>query len=239
MSEKLRLALSSKKSDQLNADDLIATDMIIKITSVDIQPNKEQTITIHYENEGKKPYRPCLTMARLITKILGSEEYWAGNYLKLYRDPTIKWAGEEVGGIRIKAMTGCNSKQTFTVKQGRGFTKVTVEPLPIEQLNIPQPKQEIPIEERVKKAINVLHSDNVNDKIINAASALLDKLDTSSDLHYDLTQALTLHTQLAETMPELAEAYSQESIMTTQTGHSSNSEQPAFIVDDNPFDKGE
>jgi len=206
------------KSDQLNADDLIGNiTKIIKITGVKINLNSDQPIIIDYEGGQGRPWKPCKSMGRVLAALWGDDELlYIGRYVELYRDANVRWAGEAVGGIRIKSLSDIVKREVLSITISRNKKeRITIEPLQI--------KQEIPIEERVKKAINVLHGDNVNDKIINAASSLLGKLDTNSDLHYELTQALTLHTQLAEAQPE----------------QDSNSEQPAFIVDDNPFNKGE
>lgn len=185
------------KSDQLNADDLLGDiTKIIKITKVTINLNSDQPIIIDYEGGQGRPWKPNKSMGRVLAALWGDDELlYIGRYVELYREPSIKFGKLVVGGIRIKALSDITEREVLSITMSRSKKeRITIEPLHI--------KQEVPIDDRVKKAINVLHGDNVNDKIINAAIALLGQLDTNSDLHYDLTQALTLHTQYAEAQPE-------------------------------------
>jgi len=54
------------RSDQINADSLLSGPITITITKVDIKAGTEQPITIHYEGEDGKPWRPCKSMARCL-----------------------------------------------------------------------------------------------------------------------------------------------------------------------------
>jgi hypothetical protein len=46
---------------------------------------------------------------------------WAGRSMTVYNDPTVKWAGEEVGGIRISHMTDIERdiKVSLTTTRGK------------------------------------------------------------------------------------------------------------------------
>src|SRR5688572_15105315 len=93
------------KSDQLNADDLIAGPRTITITGVTIKAG-EQPVSIHYEGDNGKPYKCCKSMARILVSAWGADsKQYVGRSVTLFRDPEVKWAGMAVGGIRISHMT--------------------------------------------------------------------------------------------------------------------------------------
>jgi len=95
------------KSDQLNADDLVGGPVVVKIMGVNIV-NGDQPVVIQIATADRKlqPWKPCLTMRRLLTKMWGKNATkWVGNFVKLYSDPEVKWAGKKTGGIRIAAAT--------------------------------------------------------------------------------------------------------------------------------------
>lgn len=95
------------KSDQLNGEDLIAGPRTITITGIDIRPpSSEQPVTAHFEGEDGRPWKPCKTMCKLLVAAWGADsKNYIGKSLTLYRDPKVKWAGAEVGGIRVSHMT--------------------------------------------------------------------------------------------------------------------------------------
>ena len=100
------------KSDQLNADDFIGKDdLIITITEVKCNDKQDQPVSIHYKGDNGKPFKPCLSMRKLIAYAWGVDEsQFIGRSMTLFRDASVKWAGENVGGIRIKAMSNVESK---------------------------------------------------------------------------------------------------------------------------------
>lgn len=118
------------KSNQLNADDLISGDLTITITSVDKSDTPEQPVALHYENEDGRPYKPCKSMRRALIHAWGKNgNDWVGKSIQLYRDPEVKWAGEPVGGIRIRALSHIdhelNLKLTVT-RAKRALYKIAV-----------------------------------------------------------------------------------------------------------------
>ena len=119
------------KSDQLNADDLIAGSMTVTITGVDIRGGQEQPISIHYEGENGKPYKACKSMCRVMVTAWGPDsKKYVGRSMTLYRDPAVKWAGMEVGGIRISHMSHIDSTMTMALTATRQSRKpFTVKPL--------------------------------------------------------------------------------------------------------------
>ena len=96
---------SVPKSDQLNADDLIAGSITITVTGV-TRGNNESPVIIHYQNDNGRPYKPCKTMRKLIVFAWGEDgNAWVGKGMVLYNDPSVKWAGKAVGGIRISHLS--------------------------------------------------------------------------------------------------------------------------------------
>jgi hypothetical protein len=93
------------RSDQLNFDQLILGPVVVTVTHV-TAGNAEQPIVVHYEGENGRPYKPGLTMRRILALGWGSDsEQWVGRSMELYGDPTIRFGKETVGGIRISRMS--------------------------------------------------------------------------------------------------------------------------------------
>ena len=141
------------KSDQLNADDLIAGPITVTITGVTIKPG-EQPISIHYEGDNGKPYKACKSMARVMVMAWGSDsKKYTGRSMTLYRDPSVKWAGMEVGGIRISHMTDIDGAITMALTATKGSRKpYTVKPLTVEDAAKVTPEQIADLETLCKTA---------------------------------------------------------------------------------------
>jgi len=119
------------KSDQLNADDLIAGPITIKVTGVNIRPGTEQPISISFEGDNGKPWKPCKSMCRVMVTAWGADsKKYAGRWMTLFREPTVKWGGMEVGGIRISHMSDIDSALTMALTMTRANKKpFTVKPI--------------------------------------------------------------------------------------------------------------
>lgn len=118
------------KSDQWNYDDFLSGSMTFKITGVKVRGGTEQPVEISLEGT-EKFYRPCKSMSRALVTAWGPESSkYVGRSLTLYGDPTIKWGGLEVGGIRISHMSDIDSKLTMALTATRGNRKpFVVKPL--------------------------------------------------------------------------------------------------------------
>ncbi len=118
------------KSDQLNADDLIAGPITIKVTEVTIRAG-EQPVSIHYEGDNGKPYKSCKSMNRVLVMAWGADaKNYIGRSMTLYRDPSVKWAGQDVGGIRISHLSHLDGQFTMALTATKGSRKpFTVKPL--------------------------------------------------------------------------------------------------------------
>lgn len=122
------------KSDQINADDLVAGPMTIRITEVDIRPGTEQPVSIRYEGDNGRPWKPCKSMSRVLVAAWGPDaKAYAGRSVTLYRDPTVKWGGMEVGGIRVSHMSDIDRPMVMALTATKGSRKpYTVKPLQVE-----------------------------------------------------------------------------------------------------------
>lgn len=119
------------KSDQLNADDLLSGPMTIKITAVTVKGGQEQPVSISYEGDNGKPYKPCKSMCRVLVSAWGADSaLYVGRSMTLYCDPKVKWGGMEVGGIRISHMTNIADTMTMALTVTRANKKpFIVQPL--------------------------------------------------------------------------------------------------------------
>lgn len=119
------------RSDQYNADDLISGPKTIKITNVRTSDNQQQPIHIDYEDGEGKPWKPCLSMRRILVIAWGGDgSAYIGRSVTLYRDPTVKYGGAEQGGIRISHLSHIERtiRTMLTITRGKR-APYTVEPL--------------------------------------------------------------------------------------------------------------
>lgn len=120
------------KSDQLNADDLLGGRTItIKVLDVTIEPG-DQPVSLHYEGDNSKPYKPGKSMRRVVVNAWGTDiKSWIGRRMTLYRDDKVIFGGVQVGGIRISHMSNIKQAITMALTATRANRKpFTVEPLP-------------------------------------------------------------------------------------------------------------
>lgn len=95
------------KSDQLNAEQLLGGPMTITVTDVRTGSGEDQPVSIHYEDDNGRPYKPCKTMRKVLILAWGHDaRQWIGQSMTLFNDPGVKFGGMDVGGIRISHMTG-------------------------------------------------------------------------------------------------------------------------------------
>lgn len=123
------------KSDQLNADDLIAGPRTITIRDVKIAPGTEQPVAVYFNGDDGKPYLPCKSMRRVMVAMWGADaSVYAGRAMTLYRDPRVKWGGMEVGGIRISHMSHIDKQTVIVLTETQKARKpFTVAPLVMTQ----------------------------------------------------------------------------------------------------------
>ncbi len=120
------------KSDQLNTDDLIGGAKTITVTKVAIKDGGEQPVSISFNGDNGKPYKPCKSMCRVLVESWGADaNKYVGRSLTLYRDPSVTWAGLAVGGIRISHLSHITEAKTMALTATKQTRKpFTVRPLP-------------------------------------------------------------------------------------------------------------
>lgn len=125
------------KSDQKNADDLIAGPITITVREVSIRPGTEQPVSIHFDGDEGKPYKPCKSMSRVLVHLWGPDaNKYVGRGMTLYCDPKVLWAGMAVGGIRISHMSHIDAPVSLMLTATKGSRKpFTVQPLAMQQPN--------------------------------------------------------------------------------------------------------
>lgn len=121
------------RSDQWNADDFIGGPRTFTITGVEVGTAEQKYDIELVEGEGRW-WRPPLTMLRLLIAAWGDEAAeWTGRRVTLYRDESIKFGSDAVGGIRISHMShlpGNKALNTMLTSTRGRRAKHTVEPLP-------------------------------------------------------------------------------------------------------------
>lgn len=110
------------KSDQLNYDDIADTEIVVTISEVRVRKG-EQPVWVYFNGCNNRPWKPSKGMLRLLATAWGRDSSeWVGKSALLYGDKTVKWAGKEIGGIRIRGLSDINQSgitTMLTVARGR------------------------------------------------------------------------------------------------------------------------
>ena len=126
--------MNVSKSDQLNAVDLAGSDLQATITAARETGDAKQPLALHIDSWGQ-PFKPCKSVRRLLAAAWGQPdaEQWVGRSLLLYLDPTVKWAGEAAGGVRVKAVSHIDQPFTMMLPESsKSRKRVTVTPLKVD-----------------------------------------------------------------------------------------------------------
>lgn len=108
------------KSDQLNSEQLLGSPMTIRVSGVS-RGNAEQPITINYDGDSGRPYKPCKSMRKVLIFAWGEDgNNWIGKSMTVFCDQNVKWAGEKVGGIRISHMSDIERDISVALTATRG-----------------------------------------------------------------------------------------------------------------------
>lgn len=145
------------KSDQLNATDIMGIDLVIRIRAVNVTASKDQPVAVYFDGDNNRPWKPSKGMRRILAGAWGPEtDHWIGRYAQLHFDPTVKYAGQEVGGIRVKALSDIDQRGLVFVQ---AISKQKREPyhvplLVVQQAAYPDDKfqQALPAMEKKMKA---------------------------------------------------------------------------------------
>jgi len=118
-------------SDQLNAEDMLAGPITITIIGVE-KGTPDQPVNILLAEFPDRAYRPCKSMRRVLVAAWGADaSAYIGRRMTLFCDPTVKWGGAAVGGVRISHLSDIKQKLTLSLTTARGKrSPFIVEPLP-------------------------------------------------------------------------------------------------------------
>jgi hypothetical protein len=123
---------TAPKTDQLNADSLIGGPVTVTITGVRANEGApEQPVSISYDGDDGKPYKPCKSMRRVMVQVWGADaKQYVGRSMTLYCDPEVQFGGMKVGGIRISHMSHIDKPVTMALTATKAKRKpYTVQPL--------------------------------------------------------------------------------------------------------------
>ena len=124
-------ATTEPRSDQQNFDDYGAGPKTVTIERV-CAGSTEQPVEIHLVEYPGRPYKPSKSMRRVLVACWGPEaSTYIGRRMRLYGDPSVKYGGIAVGGIKIGGLSHIDKRTTvaLTVTRGKRAPHV-VEPLP-------------------------------------------------------------------------------------------------------------
>jgi len=118
------------KSDQLDNVDLLSGPRDFTITGVS-KGAEDQPLNIALA-EFPRPWRPGLTMRRLLAHIWGPDaSAYVGRRIRLYRDAEVSFGPTKPGGTRISHASHLDGRVTVTLPISKGKVgNFTVEPLP-------------------------------------------------------------------------------------------------------------
>lgn len=123
------------RSDQQNADDFLSGPRTITITRV-AKGDGEQPVSIFFEGDNGKPYKPGKSMRRVMVHLWGKDaSQYVGRSMTLYRDNEVVFGGVQVGGIRISHMSHIDKKATMALTTTRAKRK----PFTVQVLERSQP----------------------------------------------------------------------------------------------------
>jgi hypothetical protein len=125
---------TAPRSDQQNFDDYATGAKVVTVAEV-TAGSAEQPVDIHLVEFPGRPFKPSKSMRRVLAACWGAEtSAYSGRRMKLYGDPTVKFGGATVGGIRIEALSHIEKAQTISLTTTRGKrAPFTVQPLADDQ----------------------------------------------------------------------------------------------------------
>lgn len=104
------------RSDQWNADDFIGGPRTFTIAGVKVGSAEQKYDIDLVEGQGRS-WRPPLTVLRLLIAAWGDEAAdWVGRRATLYRDDSIRFGPEAVGGIRVSHLSDLPGGKPLDVK---------------------------------------------------------------------------------------------------------------------------
>ena len=122
------------KSDQLNYDDLIAGPLTVRVKTL-AMGSEEQPVIVSITDAATgadmRPWKPCKSMRRVLISAWGDKgKEWIGKLITLVGDPSVKFGGVEVGGIRVSHLSGIDAPLKIKLTTTRGKkAEATIQPI--------------------------------------------------------------------------------------------------------------
>lgn len=126
---------TAPKSDQQSFEDFAGgITRIVTVTAVN-RNNAEQPVNVELAEFPGRPYRPNLSMRRVLRDVWGKDtSAYIGRQLELRGNPDVMFGGQKVGGVEIKAMSHIDGPKTVSLIATKARRKpFTVQPLPADK----------------------------------------------------------------------------------------------------------
>lgn len=125
---------TAPKSDQQNFDDYVSGPKTVTVSDVKAG-SAEQPVEIHLVEFPGRPFKPSKSMRRVLVAAWGAESStYVGRRMTLYGDPTVKFGGIAVGGIRISHLSHIDKTLTLALTVKRGARA----PFVVQPLEVPK-----------------------------------------------------------------------------------------------------
>jgi hypothetical protein len=111
---------TAPKSDQQNYDDYIGGPKTVTVSEVK-KGSPEQPVEIHLTEYPGRPFKPSKSMRRVLLACWGTDStVYVGRKMVLFGDPDVRFGGQAVGGIRIRALSDIDKPTTVSLTVTRG-----------------------------------------------------------------------------------------------------------------------
>ena len=118
-------------SAQQNYDEYLAGPKTVTVAEV-TQGTAEQPVNVELVEFTGKPFKPAKSVRRVLAAAWGTDaSKWTGRRLTIYGDPSVRYGGKEVGGLRVSHVSHIDKPITVALTVTRGKrAPFTVQPLP-------------------------------------------------------------------------------------------------------------
>lgn len=120
------------KSDQLNAEDLIAGPRTIRVANVSERDGK---VRVGFDGDEGRPWILSKTAVRALAACWGTDAAkWVGLHATVFCDPEVVYGGVKVGGIRVSRVEGITAPRALMLTVTRGKKREhLIQPLVVEK----------------------------------------------------------------------------------------------------------
>ena len=121
----------TSNSAQQNYDEYLAGPKTVTVAEV-TQGTAEQPVNVELVEFPGKPFKPAKSVRRVLAAAWGTDaSQWTGRRLTIYGDPSVRYGGKEVGGLRVSHVSHIDKPITVALTVTRGKrAPFTVQPLP-------------------------------------------------------------------------------------------------------------